>query len=95
MGAMPSPGESSQIKTTKSELYVAVLLDGKELMRQKVAVQKQLIATTPNKVHTKKASDVADDDQFKLECPAGYVVTGVEGSLSNVSDLRLICAKAI
>lgn len=32
-------GESSQIKTTKSELYVAVLLDGKELMRQKVAVQ--------------------------------------------------------
>lgn len=88
-------GESSQIKTTKGELYVAVLLDGKELMRQKVAVQKQLIATTPNKVQTKKASDVADDDQFKLECPAGYVVTGVEGSLSNIGDLRLICAKAI
>lgn len=88
-------GESSQIKTTKSELYVAVLLDGKELMRQKVAVQKQLIATTPNKVKTKKASDVAEEDLFKLACPVGYIVTGIEGSLSNPNDIQLICSKVI
>lgn len=88
-------GESSPIKTSKTELWVAVSLDGKELTRQKAAVQKQIVEDTANKVQTETASQAADGDRFKLECPAGYVLTGIEGSLKNIGELRLICAKTI
>lgn len=88
-------GESSELKTTKTDLYVAVLLDGKELTRQKASVQKQIVAAQPTKTTSKTAEDAAENNAFKLECPTGYVMTGVEGSLNDIRTLKVICSKTI
>ena len=88
-------GEQATIKTSRSELYVAVLLDGKELTRQKVQTQKQIVAQAPQTVRTPSVGE-AENDNFKLECPAGYVVTGIEGSSKEgLKSLRAICAKTV
>ena len=88
-------GEQTTIKTSRSELYVAVLLDGKELTRQKVQTQKQIVAQAPQTVRTPSVGE-AENDNFKLECPAGYVVTGIEGSSKEgLKSLRAICAKTV
>ncbi len=90
-----SLGESAPIKSTAETLFVAVYLDGKELTRQQVSTQLQLVATNPKIVKTDAAGS-DNGDTFSLECPAGYVVTGIEGSTKNgIQGIRLICSKAI
>lgn len=90
-----SLGQDGKLKTEYEKLYVAVYLDGKELMRQEVETQKQLVAHDPKIVKTDSTKD-SDDGAFKLECPSGYVVTGIEGNAKNgIQDLKLICSKAI
>lgn len=86
-----SLGESSSLKSSSDKLYVAVLLDGKELTRQEVAVQRQIVSETPKLVVT-SAADFSSDENVKLECPKGYVVTGIEG---NVKNLKLVCSQAV
>lgn len=87
-----SLGQEGNLKTKSDKLYVAVYLDGKELTRQEVDTQKQLVATNPKIVTTEASSDGA----FKLECPAGYVVTGIEGNQKDgIQNLKLICSKAV
>lgn len=90
-----SLGESAPIKSTAETLYVAVYLDGKELTRQQVGTQLQLVASNPKVVKTDAAGN-ENGQNFTLECPAGYVVTGIEGSTKNgIQGLRLICSKAV
>lgn len=90
-----SLGQDGKLKTKNDKLYVAVYLDGKELTRQEVDTQKQLVANNPKIVKTKSTKD-ADGNTFKLECPTGYVVTGIEGNAKNgLQDLQLICSKAV
>ena len=90
-----SLGESAPIKSTAETLFVAVYLDGKELTRQQVSTQLQLVATNP-KIAKTDAAGSDNGDTFSLECPAGYVVTGIEGSTKNgIQGIRLICSKAI
>ncbi len=90
-----SLGEASDIKTTANKLYVAVLLDGKELTRQEVSPEKQVVASNPKVVKTQAAGSESGEF-FKLECPAGYVVTGIEGNSKNgIQGLKLICSKAV
>ena len=88
-------GESSNIKTTSGKLFVAVYLDGKELTRQEVSPLKQLVAENPKIVKTEAAGSESGDS-FMLECPSGYVVTGIEGNVKNgIQGLKLICSQAV
>ncbi len=88
-------GETGELKTTADKLYVAVYLDGKELTRQEVSTQRQLVASNPKVVVTPNAGRETGDS-FKLECPSGYVVTGIEGSAQNgIQGLKLICSQAV
>ncbi|MBR4985389.1 MAG: hypothetical protein IKY83_06600 [Proteobacteria bacterium] len=92
---MISLGEQAKIQTSQKKLYVAVYLDNKELMRQEVDTQKQIVPESPKTVTTDRAG-AETGEPFKLECPAGYVVTGIEGNAkSGISGLKLICSKAI
>ena len=92
---MVSLGEISKIQSNQQKLYVGVYLDNKELMRQEVETQRQIVPESPKTVTTDRAG--ADSGEpFKLECPAGYVVTGIEGNAkSGISGLKLICSKAV
>jgi len=91
-------GDQTALKTTDPELYVAVLLDGKELMRQKVSAARHIVDTPSTPSNTARTKDVsaADDGNFTLKCPKGYVVTGIEGSRSNgqFEKIRLVCSNA-
>ena len=90
-----SLGQDGKLKTKNDKLYVAVYLDGKELTRQEVDTQKQLVPNNPKIVKSDSTKD-AKQGAFKLECPDGYVVTGIEGNVKNgIQDLQLICSKAI
>ena len=90
-----SLGEQTEIKSTAEKLYVAVLLDGKELTRQEVAIQRQIVASQPKVVKTSPAGS-EDGEHFKRECPAGYVVTGIEGNVKDgINGLRLICSQVV
>lgn len=92
---MVSLGETSKIQSNLQKLYVAVYLDNKELMRQEVDTQRQIVPESPKTVTTDAAGSDAGEP-FKLECPAGYVVTGIEGNAkSGISGLKLICSKAV
>lgn len=89
-------GEDSAISAKGTRLVVAVYLDGRELTRQEVAVGKQLVRKASRVVETPRAGDAAQDGAFRLECPAGYVVTGVEGALKDgVNSLRAVCTQAV
>ena len=88
-------GETSEIRTKQDKLQVAVLLDGKELTRQEVSTLQQIVPVTPNQTTTTTAGSDSGES-FKLECPAGYVVTGIEGTQKNgIQGLRLICSKRV
>ncbi len=88
-------GDQTVLKSTEPVLYVAVLLDGKELMRQKVSAARHIVDTpvTPNTARTKEIS-ASDNGDFSLKCPKGYVMTGIEGSRSNgqFENLRIVCS---
>ncbi len=89
-------GDASPINTTEPALYVAVLLDGKELTRQKVETERYIVNAKPEGSTTQtkyvKLSD-SKDGEFSLNCPKGYIVTGIEGRRVNgqMDTLRLIC----
>ncbi|MBO4350324.1 MAG: hypothetical protein J6A01_05175 [Proteobacteria bacterium] len=88
-----SLGESSQIKTKNATLFVAVYLDGKELTRQEVRTQQQIVKKNSQIVETDVTPNTGD---FKLECPKGYVVTGIQGNSKNgVQNFKLICSKTV
>lgn len=90
-----SLGEISAINSKADKLFVAVYLDGKELTRQQVSTQQQLVAVNPKIIKSDTAGS-DKGDSFSLECPTGYVVTGIEGSAKNgIQALRLICSKAV
>ena len=92
---MVSLGETSKIQSNQQKLFVAVYLDNKELMRQEVDTQRQIVPESPKTVKTDAAGSDSGEP-FKLECPAGYVVTGIEGNAkSGISGLKLICSKAV
>ncbi|MBQ8037629.1 MAG: hypothetical protein IJ268_11600 [Proteobacteria bacterium] len=92
---MVSLGEDAKIQTNQQKLYVAVYLDNKELMRQEVDTQRQLVPESPKTATTERAGGDAGEP-FRLECPAGYVVTGIEGNAkTGISGLKLICSKAV
>lgn len=87
-------GEQKEINSKKSELYVAVCLNGKELTRQKVSAQKQILPENPKTVTTDPVGNT--NGEFKLECPDGYVVTGISGSTKDgLKSLRAICSKSV
>ena len=89
-----SLGEASKLKSKNETLYVAVLLDGKELTRQEVKTQQQLVNETSKTVETEPSGTGVGD--FKLTCPKGYVVTGIEGTNKNgIQNLKLICSKTV
>lgn len=93
-------GESAAMTSSDPELAVAVLLDGKELTRQKVAPERYIVNAKPTggKTQTKyiKLSDKKDGD-FSLTCPKGYIVTGIEGRRVNgqMDSLRLVCTNVL
>ena len=90
-----SLGESSTIKSKSETLFVAVYLDKKELTKQEVSVQHQIVSPEARTTHTTTAGS-DEGESFSLSCPAGYVVTGIEGSDSNgIQGLRLVCSKTI
>lgn len=90
-------GDVTPILAAQSTLYVAVLLDGKELTRQVVSTTRQIVDTKAvSKVTQTKSVNLSDSasGDFKLTCPAGYVVTGIEGKRENgqLSSIQLICS---
>ena len=86
-------GESSQIKSKNGTLYVAVYLDGKELTRQEVNTQQQIVSKESQTVETDVTPNSGD---FQLECPPGYVVTGIKGNSKNgIQNIKLICSKTV
>lgn len=89
-----SLGEKSKIGSKDKTLYVAVYLDNKLLTRQKVSTMLQFVPSSlPATTRSSKPVSVVGD-KFKLECPKGYVVTGIEGSLDDkFGDLQLICSR--
>ena len=90
-----SLGELAKITAKSEKLSVAVFLDGHELTRQDVSVLRQIVPSEPKTVTTETIGN-DKGDSFKLECPSGYVVTGIEGTMKNgVQGLKLICSKAI
>ena len=90
-----SLGESSQIKSKAETLFVAVYLNNKELTRQEVSVQHQIVSAESRTKRTTTAGS-EEGEAFSLSCPAGYVVTGIEGSdKDGIKGLRLICSKTI
>ena len=90
-----SLGELSKITAKTDNLSVGVYLDGAELTRQEVSVKRQIVPSPP-KVTTTESIGNDNGESFKLECPAGYVVTGIEGTTKNgIQGLKLICSKAL
>ena len=88
-----SLGEASQIKSKSDKLYVAVILDGKELTRQEVRTQQQIVTKDSKTVETDVTPGTGD---FKLVCPPGYVVTGIQGNSKNgIQNFKLICSKTV
>lgn len=86
-------GENSTIKSKQDSLSVAVYLDNKELTRQDVGTLQQIVPIPPNRTVTQGAGSETGDS-FRLECPEGYVVTGIEGNQKNgIQGLKLICTK--
>ncbi len=89
-------GDVAPISATNSTLYVAVLLDGKELTRQMVSTTRHIVDTkVVSKVTQTKTVNLSDSaGDFKLTCPQGYVVTGIEGKRENgqLSSIQLICS---
>lgn len=90
-----SLGETSKIQSKADTLYVAVYLDKKELTRQEVSVQHQIVSPEARTTRTTAAGS-EEGNAFSLSCPAGYVVTGIEGTdKDGIQGLRLICSKTI
>lgn len=88
-------GDQTAISNAEPELYVAVLMDGKELTRQKVSTARHIVNTkVESKVKQTKTVSSSEDGNFSLKCPNGYVVTGIEGSRSDgkFESIRLICS---
>lgn len=90
-------GETAEISATNSSLYVAVFLDGKELTRQEVNTKRHFVDTkVVSKVTKTNALTLSDtpNRDFKLTCPNGYVVTGIEGKTTDghLSSIQLICS---
>ena len=88
-------GDQTAISTGRPELYVAVLMDGKELTRQKVSTARHIVNTkVESKVKQTKTVSSSEDGHFSLKCPNGYVVTGIEGARSagKFESIRLICS---
>lgn len=86
-------GENTPIKSKANALTVAVYLDGKELTRQQVSTQRQIVSTHPKMVTTETIGSQGGET-FRLECPAGYVATGIEGDAkAGFQGLRVICSK--
>lgn len=90
-----SLGETSKIQSRADTLYVVVYLDKKELTRQEVSVQHQIVSPEARTTRTTSAGS-EEGNSFSLSCPAGYVVTGIEGTdKDGIQGLRLICSKTI
>ena len=89
-------GEKGGLPTDAEKLYVAVYLDKKELTRQEVAVRRQVVNVDSHVVQTETVGGNSGKT-FELSCPAGYVVTGIEGTTENdgIQGLRLVCSKSI
>ncbi|MBQ1265494.1 MAG: hypothetical protein IIY06_01825 [Proteobacteria bacterium] len=90
-------GDASAINASNATLYVAVLLDGKELTRQRVSTERHLVNNkVVSNVQQTKTVDMASlpDGEFKLTCPKGYVVTGISGKSANgqLASIQLICS---
>ena len=88
-------GDQKALSNASPELYVAVVMDGKELTRQKVSTARHIVNTKveSNTKQTKKVS-ASENGDFSLKCPNGYVVTGIEGTRSDgkFESIRLICS---
>ncbi len=88
-------GENSEISTKKPTMVVAVYLDNKELIRQEVGTLQQVVPVKPNRTTTQSAGSESGES-FRLECPEGYVVTGIEGNQKNgIQGLKLICTRRL
>lgn len=90
-------GDASSINASNATLYVAVLLDGKELTRQRVSTERHLVDNkVVSNVTQTKTVDMAgiSDGEFKLTCPKGYVVTGISGKTTNgqLASIQLVCS---
>ena len=86
-------GEASELKTKSDKLVVSVMLDGKELTRQEVSTKRQVVASNPRIVRTETAGSQGGS-AFSLNCPEGYVVTGIEGDTKQgIESLRAVCSQ--
>lgn len=89
-----SIGEKSKINSKNKSLYVAVYLDGKQLTRQKASAFLQVVPESLPATTRSPMAASTGKDAFKLECPKGYVVTGIEGRLDGKdNNLQLICSR--
>lgn len=87
-------GNASEIRSKGSNLWVGVELGGEELVRQKVVGQALFEPKQPLNVVRTEEIGLHQGEQFKLSCPEGYMVTGIEGTREEaLSAIRLVCTK--
>jgi|GEM_PF-2431411 hypothetical protein len=87
-------GNESTIRSKASQLWVGVELEGRELTRQKVATQ--VIFEAPKESIVLRSDEVGAQtgESYQLNCPQGYVVTGIEGTSGEaLHSLKLVCTK--
>ncbi|MCL2325086.1 MAG: hypothetical protein FWC40_01080 [Proteobacteria bacterium] len=87
-------GEMTPLHVQDNTLYVAVFLDGKELMRKSVTTTRQVVPNLEATTRQTRSAGNTSGQPFTLECPKGHIVTGIEGTTHDgrIESLRLICS---